>query len=188
MRDPLTNKMFGATLLSGALSGITFMSVPGALSVGPGLLFGVATALVLRTVKWLDPVQGLLWAFASTGAWYLAIRNYTAHVSTSGPQPYSALINMLVAGLIGSVILAIAFSLLARKVSLIGPVITVACGVLLAGAMYAVLSAGSDTELGGSSSILSYAKLAAAFAIWQVGTGLSLLVYKSSSNLRAKSK
>src|SRR6266702_2385522 len=92
MRDPLTNKMFGATLVAGAISGVTFMMIPGALWVGPGLLFGLATAWVFRGQLALTAVQCLFWAAASTGAWYLAIQNYVGHVSTSGSAGYQTFV------------------------------------------------------------------------------------------------
>ena len=180
MRDPMNNKMFGATLLSGAISGITFMMIPGALWVGPGLLFGVATAWFFRTAKWLDAVQVMLWVIASSTAWYAAIETYLAYGSNPvNGTPSGGLTNMLIAGLVGSGLIAVVLSVLVRRIKPISIVITIVCGVILATIMYEILNFGSGTQLtGGTDGGLSYAKLAIAFAIWQAGVGLSLLGYK----------
>jgi hypothetical protein len=182
MRDPLTNRMFGATLLAGALSGITFMMVPGALFVGPGILFGVATAWFFKTCEWIDSVQAILWIIATTASWYAAIETYIAYGSNPvGGAPSGGLTNMLIAGLVGSGLVAVVLSLLVRRVNVISIIVTLACGVILAATMYAVLKYGSGTQITGGTDgglLLSYAKLAIAFAIWQAGVGLSLLGYK----------
>ena len=88
---------------------------------------------------------------------------------------------MLIAGLVGSGLVAIVLSLLVRRVNAINIIVTLACGVTLAAIMYAVLMYGSGTQITGGadgSLLLSYTKLAIAFAIWQAGVGLSLLGYK----------
>lgn len=180
MRDPLVNKMFGATLIAGAISGVTFMTVPGALMVGPGLLFGLATAWVFRSAKWFDFPRALLWVLASTGAWYLAIRNYISHVSTSGNAGGygSDINNMLIAGSIGSAVLVVALSLLIKSANVKGVITTIGAGAALAAVMYAILSSGSGTQLGGAHSLLPYVKFAGAFALWQAGVGVGLLLLK----------
>ena len=179
MRDPLANKMFGATLVSGALSGVTLLLVPGAFYVGPGILFGLATAWFFKTAKWLDIVQAAIWVIASTSAWYAAFETYSLYSANPvGGGPSGGLTSMLIAGLVGSGLMSVVLSLLARRVNLKNIVVTVACGVILAAVMFLILNAGSGTQLTGGDGGPSYTKLATVFAIWQVGVSFSLLAYK----------
>jgi hypothetical protein len=180
MRDPLNNKMFGATLASGLLSGLTLVMVPGAVFVGPGILFAVASGWIFYTLKWLDLVQVFVWIVSSSAAWYVAMRIYTY----TGVQAFSLsnngqLGNMLPAGFVGSLIVAVVFSLLIRKVSLKNILITVVCGIVLAYVMYLILTWGAiDNRNGDSLENLQQLRLAVAFAAWQIGIGFSLLAYK----------
>jgi hypothetical protein len=179
MRDPLAGRMFGATLVSGALSGVTLLLVPGALYVGPGILFGLATAWFFNTAKWLDIVQAAFWVIASTSAWYAAFETYSMYgANPGGGDPSSGLTNMLIAGLVGSGLMSIVLSVLARRVSLKNIIVTAACGVILAAVMFWVLNTGSGTQLTGGDGGLPCTKLATVFGIWQVGVGLSLLAYQ----------
>ena len=176
----MNNKMFGATLLSGVLSGITFLMVPGALFVGPGILFGLGTAWFFQTNKWLDTVQAFLWVIASTAAWYAAIETYLAYGSNPalGGVPGGRLTNMLIAGLVGSGLIAVVLSLLVRRISFKNIIVTVVSSVILAAFMNVILTYGSGIKLGDPNSIQPYVRLAAAFTIWQAGIGFSLLAYK----------
>jgi hypothetical protein len=184
MRDSLNNKMLGATLLSGVLSGISLLIIPGAVFVGPGILFGLATGWVFRTFKWLDLGQVVVWVIASAAAWYLAMRTYTY----TGDQAFSffsngQLGNMLPAGLVGSLMVGVVFSLLIRKVSLKNIIITAVSGIILAYVMYLILNWGAMVNPYGNESPegLPQLKLAVAFAAWQIGIGFSLLAYKRRS-------
>ncbi len=176
-KDPLSNRVFVATLASGILSGVTFLMIPGAWWIGPGILFGVATGWVFVTSKWLDAVQGFIWLIASTGAWYLAFHSYTMHINGSDSTNGSDLSNMLRAGVVGALVLALVFSLLTRKINLMAIGVTAISGLALAAVMNWILASGAGTQLNGDSST-SIVKFAAAFTVWQVGVGFSLLAYK----------
>jgi len=175
--------MFTVTAISGALSGITFPTVPGALWVGPGLLFAVTTSWLFVRLKWLDNVQSLLWIFASTGAWYLAVRRYAMHAGDIGPHPSSDLIYMIESGLVGSLVLATVFSLLRRKINISNIAATTGAGIAAAAVMNGILTFGTDN---GSSSLHGYVKFILAFVVWQVAVGLTLLRYKPATQTKKK--
>lgn len=188
MRDLHINKLLGATLLSGVLSGITLITVPGAIFVAPGLLFGLATSWVFVSIKRFDMVQSALWLAASAAAWYAAFYEYeTLSNWTPGDTAYTdPFLTMVLAGLIGSLILAVVLSLLARKVTLKNTVLTASIAVAVTAVMYQILNYGSGTNLGGSDDFGAYVRLATAFSVWQVGVGLSLIPYLVPANWKQK--
>jgi hypothetical protein len=174
MPTSITKKLAIATVVSGTLSGLTFM-LGGGLTVRfvPGILFGVATGIVLYRSKWFNIVQAALWLAASTGAWYAALYTYLSSFHPESSQG-GDLQMMLLSGLVGSAILTTAFSVLRRYVGFAN-LATVTAGVGLAACMDLVLNLGANYDPGSS---LWYVRAAVAFAIWQTGVGLSLVAYK----------
>jgi hypothetical protein len=175
---PVARQLLAASMLSGIVSGLTLMTSPLTLWAGPGALFGIATGSVFVAKKWLDPVRAVIWVILSTGAWFLAIESYVSHASGPGTSDSIQLYNMLASGALGAIIIALAFSLLVRKASPVGIVVTIASGCALAAPMNWIIASGSGADSGPA----GFAKMAAAFAIWQVGIGVTLLAYKPKSS------
>jgi hypothetical protein len=177
----MNNKMFGATLLSGALSGLTLTLLPFAIFVGPGIWFALATGWVFYTDKRQDLVQGVIWVASCAAAWYLAMRIYS---NGGALEPtfsnHSQWSTMMMSGLVGSFILAVIYSLLVRSVSLRNILVTAALGSVLAFVMYVIIASGTTIYPNGNGSheSLPQLRLMLAFLVWQVGVGLSLLAYK----------
>ena len=114
MRDPTVVKMVVLTLVSGIVSGVLITPL---WFVGPGMFFAIATAIVFTSLRWFGIARSVIWAIASAGAWYLAVRVYATRSFGPGVH-HSAMSNMVQAGLIGSLILAAVLSLLLRSVKL----------------------------------------------------------------------
>jgi hypothetical protein len=161
--------------LAGTLSGVTLLLVPGAFWVGPGVLFGAATGWAMKNYQRLNLIRVLLWIALSSGAWYGVIRFYLSNLNTgSQTSVNSDLKVMILCGLIGAAILAVAHSIVRLRFSPIQTVVIILLGAALAAVMEGVLVVGSDegTAFG---SIDSYVRLGIAFAVWQTGVGLAVL-------------
>ena len=156
--------ILSATVLSGALSGIFFTddSFLAGLGIfyGPGVFFGVITGALFILVYQTYFLKALLWAGASTLSWYLALRLYT--FLSDGD---AGVVNMILAGVAGAILLSSFYWLLIRKISWKRIFLTIASGGLGAAIMYAVLQ-GEDAE-----TTLRYV---ISFVVWQTGVGLAL--------------
>jgi hypothetical protein len=153
-----------ATALSGALSGCTLLMGSGfTLQFGPGIIFGLATMLLFGWLYNLHIARALLWLAASTFSWFVAIKVF--FMSEEYGHVY---VN---AGVIGGLLLMVAFWLIVKKASLTKKVAVPLVGGVLGYAISMILGGSLDPSL----DVIS---LMVAFAVWQVGVGLILVLDK----------
>ena len=162
-----------ATIPSGIVSG--FAMTYGADYIGPsslfyatGIIFGIATALLFRKLFKQNYPKSILWIFASTFSWRIAVLVFmsvgggTAVSQVSGNFLNSATTQFMLAGAAGSAMLAVLFWVIIYRSSVKSMVITVVTGAVLGLVMNLIFKIGD-----------SPAYFFLAFTVWQSGVALS---------------
>jgi hypothetical protein len=138
------------------------------ISYVPGIVFGIATAILLWSQFKRQVIRAIVWLGFSVGAWYMAVNTYIYLPVEKFMAPH-----MMAAGLFGALILALGMSFLARPVGQRWFWMVVMAGVLLALPMEAIMVVTENGAVPLPQSVV-YPIM---FVIWQVGVGLTILGY-----------
>jgi hypothetical protein len=158
--------MLLATVIAGALSGITLMKSELALYWGPGFFFGLGTGIVFMKFGYLNRWTRMVWVVASMLIWYLVVYMFIG--LREGP-----LLNSFIAcGIIGSMMLAAAAKSFVPNISVLIIPLTFAAGVLGSLVIGAIFPGEHPTILDEE----LWFQHVSSFVAWQVPVGMALLV------------
>jgi hypothetical protein len=175
-----------ATIVSGLISGYLLTEVfKGSgnlfdgllgwamLHIGPGVLFGLATAPVFIWLYKTRLFKALLWVCGSAATWYVALNvfmnNSYRPFGESGTGAIEPMVpfEMIYAGLVGALMLGVIYFLLINRDSIFKALVVAVVGAILGWAMQYILNLENYV-------FAEEIKYALAFALWQAGIGFIL--------------